>query len=115
LLIVVFLFYILQAINLIAVIRPTINEQGYLDLIKMKSIIPPNSIIAVYDYGIRYWVEYVVEANVTHGNINQLPPDLWESYSHVLGLFPKEHAPPASARTIFTGKVYVLVELQQKH
>lgn len=115
LLIAVLSFYVMQTMNTIAVIRPTISEEGYLDLVEIKKYIPSNSTIAVYDYGIRYWVEYVDEVDVIHENINELPPELWQSYSHVLGIFFKEQVPQIPFKTIFVGNVYVLAELQQSN
>jgi len=106
-------FFVAQSVSITTIIRPTISDEGYLDLVNMKNQIPSNSIIAVSDYGIRYWVEYVDEVDITHGRVNELSPDLWRSYSHVLGLFFKNQAPRVPFKTIFVGNVFILAELQQ--
>lgn len=106
-------FFVAQSVSITTIIRPTISDEGYLDLVNMKNQIPSNSIIAVSDYGIRYWVEYVDEVDTTHGRIDELSPELWQSYSHVLGLFFKNQVPRIPFKTIFVGNVYILVELQQ--
>ena len=108
-------FSVAQTMSVATSIRPTISDAGYLDLVNMKNQIPSDSIIAVSDYGIRYWVEYVDEVDVTQGHIDELSPDLWQSYSHVLGLFFKNQVPRIPFKTIFVGNVYILVELQQSN
>jgi len=106
-------FFVAQSVGITTIIRPTISDEGYLDLVNMKNQIPSSSIIAVSDYGIRYWVEYVDEVETTHGRIDELSPDLWKSYSHILGLFFKNQVPPIPFKTIFVGNVFILAELQQ--
>ena len=100
-------FFIMQALSIAVQIRPTIGYGVYLDLVNMKSHIPPNSVVVVPVHGMYYWVQYVCEVDV-----GQPSNDLWQSYSHVLGLFPKDNLPPSlSNRTLFVGKILVLVEL----
>jgi 4-amino-4-deoxy-L-arabinose transferase-like glycosyltransferase len=108
-------FFVAQSVSITTSIRPTISDAGYLDLVDMKNQIPSDSIIAVSDYGIRYWVEYVDEVDITHGRIDELSPDLWQSYSHVLGLFFKNQVPRIDFKTIFVGNVFILAELQQNN
>ena len=108
-------FFVVQSVSITTSIRPTISDAGYLDLVNMKNQIPSNSIIAVSDYGIRYWVEYVDEVDITHGRIDELSPDLWQSYSHVLGLFFKNQVPQPPFKTIFVGNFFILAELQQNN
>jgi len=106
-------FFVAQSVSITTIIHPTISDAGYLDLVNMKDQIPSNSIITVSDYGIYYWVAYVDEVDITHGRIDELSPDLWQSYSHVLGLFFKNQVPRIPVKTIFVGNVYILAELQQ--
>lgn len=106
-------FFVAQSVSITTIIHPTISDAGYLDLVNMKNQIPSDSIIAVSDYGIRYWVEYVDEVDTTHGRIDELSRDLWQSYSHVLVLFFKSQVPRILFKTIFVGNVYILAELQQ--
>lgn len=113
--VIVLSFSVAQTMSVATSIRPTISDAGYLDLVDMKNQIPSDSIIAVSDYGIRYWVEYVDKVDITHGRIDELSPDLWQSYSHVLGLFFKNQVPRISFKTIFVGNVFILVELQQNN
>lgn len=111
-------FFVVQSVSVITTsIRPTISDAGYLDLVNMKNQIPSDSIIAVSDYGIRYWVEYVDKVDTTHGirRVDELSPNLWQSYSHVLGLFFKNQVPQIPFKTIFVGNVYMLAELQQNN
>ena len=100
-------FFVVQAGSIAVNINPTITYVEYLDLVNMKSHIPPDSIIAV-PHGMYYWVQYIDEVDV-----GQLSPDLWQSYSHVLGLFFKGNVPPVPFnQTIFVGNILILVELQ---
>ena len=108
-------FFVVQSVSITTNIRPTISDAGYLDLVNMKNQIPSDSIIAVSDYGIRYWVEYLDKVDITHGRIDELSPDLWQSYSHVLGLFFENQVPQIPLKTIFVGNVYILAELQQNN
>jgi len=108
-------FFVAQSFSITTNIRPTISDAGYLDLVNMKNQIPSNSIIALSDYGIRYWVEYVNEVDTTHGRFDELSPDLWQSYSHVLGLFFKNQVPRIPLKTIFVGNIFILAELQQNY
>jgi len=105
-------FFVAQSVSITRNIHPTISDAGYLDLVNMKNQIPSDSIIAVCDYGIRYWVEYVDEVGITHGRIDELSPELWQSYSHVLGLFFKNQVLRVPFKTIFVGNVFILAELQ---
>ncbi|MBS7633619.1 glycosyltransferase family 39 protein [Candidatus Bathyarchaeota archaeon] len=108
-------FFVAQSVGITTIIRPTISDAGYLDLVNIKNQIPSDSIIAVSDYGIRYWVEYVDEVDTAQGRIDELSPDLWQSYSHALGLLFKNQVPRVPFKTIFVGNVFTLVELQQNN
>jgi len=108
-------FFVTQSVSITTSIRPTISDAGYLDLVNMKNQIPSDSIIAVSDYGIRYWVEYIDKVDITHGRIDELSPDLWQSYLHVLGLFFENQVPQIPLKNIFVGNVYILAELQQNN
>ena len=113
LLIVCLLFFVWQSAIAIGNIRPTINDTGYLDLTNMKNHIPSNSIIVVSkQHGFGYWVEYVEDAEII--GMNELTPELWQTYSHVMGVFYKREVPPVPFKTIFVGDAFLLVELQQK-
>ncbi len=101
-------FFVTRSITIAGSIHPTINNAGYLDLVNMKSHIPPDAIIVVFEHGMYYWIQYVVEVD-----IGKLSPDLWQSYSHILALSLKGRAPPTAFKTIFVGNVLKLVELQQ--
>jgi 4-amino-4-deoxy-L-arabinose transferase-like glycosyltransferase len=101
-------FFVIQSITITGSIRPTIGNTGFNDLVNMKSHIPTDSIIVVFEQGLYYWVQYVGEVD-----IGRLSPDLWQSYSHVLGLSVKDRTPQIPFKTIFVGNIFKLVELQQ--
>jgi len=103
-------FSIVQAVSIAVQIRPTIGYAEYLDLVNMKSRIPPNSVVVVPIHGMYYWVQYVDEVDVVGPGVSA---DLWPSYSHVLALFPKGNLPPLPSNgTLFMGSIFILVELQ---
>lgn len=108
------LFFGVQSVSFAGRIHPTITNEGYNDLVEMRSDIPPDSIIVVPgQHGIGYWVEYVGDAEIL-GMGEELSPGLWRSHSHVLGLFFKGQVPRISRmrlKEIFVGDVFVLVEL----
>lgn len=112
LLLICLLFFVAQSAMTLSRIHPTINDAGYFDLTNMKDQIPPNSIIvAPRQHGLGYWVQYIEDVEVI--GMEELSPDLWHSYSHVLGVFFKREVPPVPFKTIFVGNVYILGELQQ--
>jgi len=98
-------FFIIQAFNVAASVHPTISYEGYLDLVNMKSRIPPNSIV-VTEFPIGYWVQYVDEVD-----IGRPSPEIWETCQHVFAIFFKDRIPPVHFRVIYTGKVFILIEL----
>jgi len=98
--------FIIQAVSVADQIHPTIGYAEYLDLVNMKSRIPPNSVVVVPLHGMYYWVQYVDEVDV-----GQPSAYLWQSYSHVLGLFPKGNLLPSNG-TLFIGNIFTLVELR---
>ena len=106
-------FFGAEAVEMALSVRPTIDPAGYLDLREMKPKIPKNSVVILFvDPGIFYWIQYVDEVDVAGPTLS---PDLWKSYSHVLGLFRKDRAPfpIKDFRVIHTGRVYILVEIPQ--
>lgn len=112
LLMICLLFFVAQSAMTLRNIRPTINDAGYLDLTNMKNKIPPNSIIvAPRQHGLGYWVQYIQDVEII--GMEELSPDLWHSYSHVLGVFFKHEGLPISFKIIFVGNVYILGEMQQ--
>ena len=98
--------FIMQGINMALRVHPSISYAGYMDLIEIRNVVPPDSVI-VAPGGIGYWVQYVDEVDV-----GKFSPDLWRSYSHVLGLFSKGAVPPIPSRVLFIGRVFMLVEFQ---
>ena len=79
----------------------------------MKDQIPPDSIIVVpRQHGVGYWNQYVEDVDIL-GMGEELSPDLWQSYSHVLGVFFKREVPHIAFKTISVGDDLILVELQQ--
>jgi len=98
-------FFVIQASNVATRVHPTISYRGYLDLVDMKSWIPPNSIV-VAEFPIGYWVQYVDEVD-----IGTFSPEIWETHQHVFAVYFKNKIPPAPSRIIYVGKVFILVEL----
>lgn len=78
-----------QTFETILNIHPTISPQGYLDLKEMKEKIPEDSVVVAFG-GVAYWVQFIDEVDVSW----RPSSNLWQSYSHVLGLFYKNRAPP---------------------
>ncbi len=76
-------FFVGQSLRIARGINPTISDEGYRDLIDMKDRIPANSIVFT-EHSVHYWVEYVDEVEVARASIEELSPELGESYSHVL-------------------------------
>jgi 4-amino-4-deoxy-L-arabinose transferase-like glycosyltransferase len=106
------IFFVGQSFRTIAVINPSVSNVGYLDLTDMKDRIDSDSVIvAPRGQGLGYWIEYVEDVDVL--GIDDLSLDLWQSYSHVLGVFPKNRIPSIPHQTIFVGRVYILVEVKQ--
>lgn len=97
---------VLQAAEAASKVHPTISYEGYLDLVDMKSRIPPDSVV-VADFPVGYWVEYVDEVDV-----EKPTPEIWSTHQRVLGVFFKDRIPPVYSRVIYKGRVFVLVELR---
>ena len=95
-------------------IRPTIAPAAYADLVEMKNSVPSGSaVLTIRGAGLGYWVEYVEEADVF--GVPELSPQLWQTYSTVLGIFPKGQVPMMIPnRTLVVGDVYVLVEILER-
>ena len=100
-------FFIIQAVNTATTVRPTISYEGYLDLVDMKSRIPPNSIVLT-EPAVSYWVQYVVDVGRTF-------PGVLRKYSNALAIFFRDRTPPwlspASFKAVYVGRIFVLVEL----
>jgi 4-amino-4-deoxy-L-arabinose transferase-like glycosyltransferase len=105
-------FFVGQSFRIIKDIRPLVSDEGYLDLVNMKDQIPADSIVFT-EHGMHYWVEYVDEVKVAGTSIEELSPELWKSYSHVLFIFSKDKLPPIAHEDIFIGKALLLAEVQQ--
>jgi hypothetical protein len=106
-------FFVGQSMSYTNRIRPTISYAGYLDLVDMKNHIPADAILLPpQQHGIYYWVQYVEDVPLLGGG-NRISSDLWQSYSHVLCLFPKGQNPGLPFRTIFVGRIFALAEVQK--
>ncbi|VVB73782.1 Dolichyl-phosphate-mannose-protein mannosyltransferase [uncultured archaeon] len=101
-----------QCLRVAMDIGPTISDEGYLDLVGMKGSIPPGSIVFT-EHSIVYWVRYVDGADVAGIPIQELSPETWESYPHVLFIFPKDGIPPVAHEPLFVGKDLLLAEVRQ--
>jgi len=102
--------FVAQSFRVLTSIHPAISDDGYLDLVNMKSQIPANSIVFT-EHGLHYWVKYVDEVEVVE--TTEISPELWKSYSHVLVIISKDKAPPQiSHEVIFVGKALLLAEVQ---
>ena len=107
------LFFVGQSVSYANRIRPTISYAGYLDLVDMKNHIPEDAILLPpRQHGMHYWVQYVEDVPLLGGG-NRISSALWQSYSHVLCLFPKGQNPGLPLRTIFVGRIFVLAEVQK--
>ena len=72
----------------------------------MKGLIPPDSIVVV-PLGFGYWVQYVIEVDVGRPS-----PEIWQSYTHVFGVYRKGKLPNIPLKIIYVGKVLILAELR---
>ncbi|PVX27478.1 MAG: hypothetical protein CW716_02090 [Candidatus Bathyarchaeum sp.] len=108
------IFFAGQCFRTIEVIRPSIPIDGYNDLVDMKDMVPSDSVIlASRGAGLGYWVEYVEDVDIL--GVHELSPQLWQTYSRVLGIFPKGQVPiMIPHKTLGAGSVYVLVEILQR-
>ena len=107
------IFFAGQSFRTIQAIRPSITPAGYLDLVEIKGSVPLDSVIlAPRGAGLGYWVEYVENVEILVAS--ELSPELWQSYSKVLGVFPKNQVPTIPHQILVVGKVYVLVEISQR-
>jgi hypothetical protein len=105
-------FFVVQSMNAVATVRPTISDAAYQDLTVMKDEIPANSVIVVpQQLGVHYWIQYAEDADVL-GYGAQLSPSLWQTYAHVFGIFYRGQLPIGNYQTLLVGSVFVLVEFQ---
>jgi len=98
---------IVQAVDMRMFVRPTISYAGYLDLTEMRKRIPADSVV-IAQGSLGYWVEYISRVDVAR----KPSPSLWQSYSHVLGLFDRRRMPPFAKRIkpVYKGRALILVE-----
>lgn len=103
-------FFAAQSLRTIQTIKPSINNAGYLDLMEMKTSIPSDSaILGPRSHGLAYWIEYIEDVDIF--GMPDLSPELWQTYSRVLGIFPKNEVPQIPHQILVVGQVYVLVEI----
>ncbi|MFX1564939.1 MAG: hypothetical protein ACFFCH_02995 [Promethearchaeota archaeon] len=106
--------YVAQSFQTAMSLQPTISFVAYQDLVNMRAFIGPNSVIVISNQqGIGYWIQYVENTDIV-GLGQQLSADLWQSYSHVYGIFVQGQLPPGNYSILFEGNVYILVELYPK-
>lgn len=87
---------------------PTIDQRGYVELEAMKIVLPSDSVVVV-EPRFMYWAEYILECDIA----KRPSQDLWQSYTHVLGLFSKSRQPPFPiGRVLFEGEVFILFEMR---
>jgi len=107
-LIIVIFPIVIQGFEASRLMGPIINEKGYSELVAIKDVIPPNSVIVV-EPRLMYWAEYVIE-NTT---VRRPSPTLWQSYEHVLILLQKTpQAPNPPGTTLFNGDIFLLIEIE---
>jgi hypothetical protein len=100
---------IIQGLEASRRMGPIINEEGYDELKAIKNILPANSVIVV-EPRFMYWAEYILKCDLA----KRPSPDLWKSYTHVLGLFSKAKRPPFFAgKPLFDGEFFILIELRR--
>lgn len=99
--------FVLQSFNMALKVHPTISPIEYRDLEEMKGLIPPDSIVVV-PLGFGYWVQYVIEVDVGRPS-----PEIWQSYTHVFGVYRKGKLPNIPLKIIYVGKVLILAEFRK--
>ena len=91
-------------------LQPTISDIAYQNLLQMQPLISSDSVIVVTNQpGILYWIQYVTNTDII-GFGSQLSPDLWQSYTHVFGIFYNGQLPSGNYTILFEGHVFTLVE-----
>ncbi|MFQ6074127.1 MAG: glycosyltransferase family 39 protein [Candidatus Bathyarchaeia archaeon] len=99
---------VIQGVEASRMMGPIINEKGYRELKAMKDVLPSDSVVVV-EPRFMYWAEYILECDIA----KRPSPSLWQSYTHVLGLFSKAKQPPFPiARVLFNGEVFILIEMR---
>ncbi len=103
-------FFVTQSISTAMALQPTISYAAYQDLLQMQPLISSDSVIVVTNqHGIYYWIQYVTNTDIV-GFGSQLSPDLWQSYTHVYGIFFNGQFPSGNYTILFEGHVFTLVE-----
>ena len=99
---------VIQGVEASKWMGPTINAKGYGELEVMKTVLP-SDLVVVVEPRLMYWVEYIFECDIAR----HPSPSLWQSYTHVLGLFSKDKPPPFPIeKLLFNGEVFILIEMR---
>ncbi len=110
LIIICLFFFISQGFSTAMAIQPTISNVAYQDLIDMQAFISSDSVIVIPNqHGISYWIQYVENTDIISMS-TQISSDLWESYTHVYGIFINGQLPSGNYSIIFEGNIFTLVE-----
>jgi 4-amino-4-deoxy-L-arabinose transferase-like glycosyltransferase len=100
-----------QGVMTAMALQPTISEAAYQNLVRIQSFVSADSVVVIPNQpGIHYWLEYVINADLI--GMGQLSPDLWQTYTHVYGIFFNGQIPSGNYIIIFQGPLYTLVEYQ---
>jgi hypothetical protein len=100
-----------QSFRTIEAIKPSINSTQYVDLVNFQDHITSDSVVvAPQGAGLSYWIEYIENTDVF--GIPELSPELWQSYSDVFGIVPKNQIPVVPHQIVDVGQIYVLVEFE---
>lgn len=106
---------VLQSVEASRQMGPTINENGYYELMWMTEHVTPSDSVILVDPKIGYWIQYVTRRDVARA----ISQNLWQSYDHVLFLIQKvpgqQHPIPPGAilPPLFDGEDFVLFELRR--
>ena len=87
---------------------PRITPAEYSDLLAMRELVPPGSVVIVHNMAVGYWAEYLFDCDLA----KRFSPELFASYEHVLLLLRADRRPPPGPnRPIFRGEALALYEL----
>jgi hypothetical protein len=100
---------VIQGVEASRRMGPIISEKGYAELEAMRDVLPSDAVVLV-EPRFMYWVEYILECDIA----KRRSPSLWQSYTHVLGLFSKAKQLPPFLRmkVLFEGEVFTLIEMR---
>jgi hypothetical protein len=100
---------VIQGVDASRWMGPIINEKGYAELEAMRNVLPSDSVVVV-EPRFMYWAEYILECDTA----KRPSPSLWQSYTHVLGLFSKTKQPPPFyiKKVLFDGNIFILIEMR---